>query len=61
MQARVSKDQKVQNLEPHKMEEWRWFDLTNLPDNLFLPLRQLLSGKAYGLTSDICNNHSKKS
>jgi 8-oxo-dGTP diphosphatase len=33
----------VQNLEPDKCYEWRWFEIDQLPDNLFLPLRNLLN------------------
>lgn len=53
MMANLSEGQIVQNLEPHKVEEWHWFDLTHLPDSLFLPLRNLLHGKAYGATADL--------
>lgn len=27
----------VENKEPHKCEGWEWFDLNNLPKNIFLP------------------------
>ena len=33
--------QVVGNLEPHKIAEWKWFDWDNLPENLFLPLKNL--------------------
>lgn len=26
---------KLENKEPNKCEEWRWFDLSNLPENIF--------------------------
>ena len=29
-------------LEPDKCESWEWFDVHNLPDNLFKPLENLL-------------------
>lgn len=32
----------VQNLEPDKCYGWQWFDIAQLPDNLFLPLLNLL-------------------
>ena len=32
----------VQNLEPHKCEKWGWFDWNNLPEPLFIPIRNLL-------------------
>lgn len=28
--------------EPEKYSEWRWFDLDNLPENLFIPTRNFL-------------------
>ena len=31
-----------QILEPHKCECWNWFDLDALPENLFLPLKNLI-------------------
>jgi 8-oxo-dGTP diphosphatase len=41
-------NQVVKNCEPEKVEEWRWFDLDNLPSNLFLPLQQLVNDRGYG-------------
>lgn len=38
----------VQNIEPHKIEEWRWFPLNKLPVPLFLSLKHLLEGRSYG-------------
>jgi 8-oxo-dGTP diphosphatase len=35
----------VTNREPEKCEQWRWFDVDQLPDNLFLPLAQLVEQK----------------
>ena len=32
----------VQVLEPEKCAEWQWFELNNLPKNLFLPAEQFL-------------------
>lgn len=48
MKADLTNNQEVKNLEPHKVEDWHWFFLENLPDNLFLPLKQLSQGLAYG-------------
>ena len=50
MKANLTEGQIVQNLEPHKVEDWQWFDLEELPEHLFLPLKQLISGLAYGNT-----------
>ncbi len=55
MQAYLSDDQRVKNLEPHKVENWEWFHINDLPPHLFLPLKQLFSGFAYGQTLDIEN------
>lgn len=35
----------VQLLEPEKCLEWKWFDKNNLPENLFLPIKNLLKEK----------------
>lgn len=55
MKAHIGNTQIVQNLEPHKVEYWGWFHLKNLPEHLFLPLKQLSSGFAYGQTLDMQN------
>ena len=31
----------LQNMEPHKCEKWDWFSWDNLPEKLFLPIRNL--------------------
>jgi ADP-ribose pyrophosphatase YjhB (NUDIX family) len=31
-----------QVMEPDKEDEWNWFDIDNLPDNLYLPSKQCL-------------------
>lgn len=38
-------DGKIENLEPEKVLSWEWFDIDNLPDNLFLPLKNLLENQ----------------
>lgn len=48
MKVIITENQTVQNLEPHKTEEWKWFSLDQLPSPLFPPIKQLLSGKSYG-------------
>ena len=32
----------LKNLEPTKHSEWKWFDLTNLPENLYTPPQEFL-------------------
>ncbi|MCP5322720.1 MAG: NUDIX domain-containing protein [Candidatus Paracaedibacteraceae bacterium] len=49
MKVVITENQTVQNLEPHKTEEWKWFSLDRLPSPLFPPLKQLFAGKTYGL------------
>lgn len=53
--AHLSDGQIVQNLEPHKVENWEWFHINDLPHHLFLPLKQLYSGFAYGHSLDMQN------
>ncbi|MBR4106579.1 MAG: NUDIX domain-containing protein [Alphaproteobacteria bacterium] len=35
----------VKLCEPDKFAEWRWFDMDNLPENIFLPAAQFLAQK----------------
>ncbi|KAI3744280.1 hypothetical protein L1987_57357 [Smallanthus sonchifolius] len=35
-------DQTPQNVEPDKCEGWEWYDLNNLPEPMFGPLREML-------------------
>jgi len=35
----------VKLLEPHKCEEWGWFEWNNLPEPLFIPIQNLLKQK----------------
>ena len=32
----------LQNMEPYKCEKWDWFTWDNLPEKLFLPIRNLI-------------------
>lgn len=49
MRVNYPKHQQIQNTEPHKTEEWKWFDWNHLPSNLFLPLKQLKELQSYGM------------
>lgn len=35
-------EKEFRNLEPEKVVSWEWFDIDQLPTNLFLPLKNLL-------------------
>jgi 8-oxo-dGTP diphosphatase len=48
MRVQLPSGQIITNCEPHKTEEWCWFNVNELPPNLFLPLRQLVSNNGYG-------------
>ncbi len=48
MLARHLTNQPVINLEPDNFEKWQWFKIDQLPDNLFLPLKQLVNNDSYG-------------
>jgi 8-oxo-dGTP diphosphatase len=49
MKASCRQNQEIINCKPHKIIEWKWFAISALPEPLFLPLQQLVEGKAYGL------------
>ena len=36
-------------IERDKCKEWKWFDINNLPKNLFLPAQNLLKQKVFGV------------
>ncbi|KAI3744279.1 hypothetical protein L1987_57356 [Smallanthus sonchifolius] len=45
MRAHLSDpDQTPQNIEPDKCEGWDWYDLNNVPEQTFGPLRAMLQG-----------------
>lgn len=48
MTAKYPRDQQLRNCEPHKVEQWQWFSLNNLPTDLFLPLKHLVAKQGYG-------------
>ncbi len=52
MMATFPLDQVIKNCEPHKVKEWEWFALNNLPAELFFPFKQFLSNKGYGIKMD---------
>ena len=41
MRCNFPKGRVVRNMEPDKISEWKWFDWENLPQNLFLSLKNL--------------------
>jgi 8-oxo-dGTP diphosphatase len=43
MKADYPTGQFIINMEPHKILKWEWYNLDNLPNNLFLPLQQLIN------------------
>ncbi len=46
MQGILPEGQQIVNMEPYKILGWEWFDIDKLPENLFLPLKNLVaSGK----------------
>jgi 8-oxo-dGTP diphosphatase len=51
MEARYKSGEAQVNA-PYEMSETRWFDWDSLPEPLFLPLRNLLSGKCYPPPAD---------
>lgn len=32
----------LKNLEPTKHSEWKWFDIDNLPENLYTPCKKFI-------------------
>jgi len=47
MKSKYPQEQSIINLEPTKTLNWQWFNLNNLPDTLFLPLKHLLKDQKY--------------
>lgn len=47
LKAHCLNEHELRNLEPHKIENWLWFALNNLPVNLFPPLKKLIDKKCY--------------
>lgn len=38
-------------MEPEKEDEWRWFDVNELPDNIYSPSRKFI--EAYKMKNNI--------
>ena len=53
MCAHFPKEQKIKNKEPEKCLLWEWFDINELPDNLFLPLKNLLGDEGVELLLEL--------
>jgi 8-oxo-dGTP diphosphatase len=49
MCANFPEGKRIKTLEPDKTDSWEWFNLDNLPDNLFLPLQNLIGEDGLGL------------
>lgn len=60
MKAPFPEKQSIQNKEPHKVQEWRWFPWDHLPDPLFLPLKHLKCHQAYGFRVDFSEDEQRK-
>ncbi|CEG56993.1 nucleotide triphosphate diphosphatase NUDT15 [Legionella fallonii] len=45
LRAKYPQGQMVENLEQDKVASWEWIDIDLLPENLFLPLKNLLQAK----------------
>lgn len=53
MIAQCPEDQTVKNLEPEKTESWEWFDTNKLPEQLFLPLQNMLEGEGEDVLAEV--------
>ncbi len=53
MCAHYPEDQTVENLEPEKTAAWEWIDVKKLPQNLFLPMKNLLAGEGKELLLEL--------
>lgn len=58
MKAKYPNGQKIKNSEPDKVEAWEWSCLDNLPSNLFLPLKNLVSKEADSFKQRVCTEKS---
>lgn len=55
MAAKLPASTIVKNMEPHKVESWEWFDINNLPDNLFLTVKTFLKNHDI---EEVCLKHN---
>ena|SRR3990167_4823192 len=53
MVAHYPEEQQIKNTEPEKTESWEWFEINALPDNLFLPLKNLLADEGLELLEEL--------
>ena len=53
MKAHLYTEQRAKLMEPDKVESWHWYSLKNLPEDLFLPLKQLMLGFSYGASNRV--------
>lgn len=54
--AKLLRNQEVQNCEPNKTLAWEWFDLIDLPNNLFLPLQNFFRQQGNFTVSPLLQN-----
>ncbi|KAK9054191.1 hypothetical protein SSX86_025269 [Deinandra increscens subsp. villosa] len=50
-------NQTPQNIEPDKCEGWEWYDLNNLPEPMFGPLKEMLRGGFNPFASSHCEKN----
>jgi 8-oxo-dGTP diphosphatase len=53
MCAHFPENQTIKNREPEKTVSWEWIDINKLPQNLFLPMRNLLAGEGKDLLLEL--------
>lgn len=52
MQAKLTGNPQAETMEPHKTQKWQWFDLSKMPDNLFLSLDKIKEQLQANLMAD---------
>ena len=43
MRCELSEDMTIKNMEPEKISQWKWFDWNDLPENIFLSMKNLIT------------------